>query len=1373
MTSVSATSGLRTRSGTMFLVGLIMIVGLLGLPKSASAVDVGTLGPSTSGASAPTGQKPESKLWWHEGHWWGVLFDSTTARFTIWRFNWATDTWTNTGIVVDSRRQTSADALSSGSTLFIASHVKEGSSNADMAAKVMRFTYVPATDTYQLDTGFPLTLTSGAIETMVIDQDTLGRVWATWTTSNGAGGRQVMVTRSDPGGTGFITPFVLPMPEASNLTSDDISTLAGFTLMDGVGKIGLLWSNQATWSVNFATHVDTDPDGAWTFSRAMEGNELADDHLNLKGLRGNANGNVFVAAKTSLNASSDPLLVLLKMENTGTWVQRTISTVQYNQTRPIVVIDSENQDLHTFAATPCCSGGIVHIKSTRTDNPTFPIGVGTPFMEQSTSTTINNSTSTKQTVNSTTNLLVIAGDDNSRRYVFNKIDIAPPGGGGDTTPPETTVTSGPTGTVTATSATFEFTSSEAGSTFSCRLDGGAPTPCTSGITYNGLAVGGHTFTVAATDQTGNVDPSPASRSWTVSTGGGGAGIVRQATSVHVASSASNTATVTTPAGTSANDVLVACITMNGGTIPTTPSGWTRFAAVTSVSNPRVYGFYRVAGASESASYSWSLSSSVAHSVGVARYSGVDPTSPLDIATSAAGAAATSGTVPSMTTTSPNTMLAGCMGINTASTGVAITGPANMTQVWDLAGKRQEYDDAPQVPAGATGSRTWLFSASRAWAGWQIALRPDTSGPDTTPPDTTITSGPSGTVSSTSATFLFTATEAGSTFACTLDGGTSTPCTSGVTYANLAEGPHTFTVTATDAANNTDPTPATRTWTVETIDVTPPDTTITSGPSGTVDVTAATFGFTSTEAGSTFACTVDGGAPAPCTSGVTFTGLADGPHTFTVAATDPANNTDPTPATRTWTVDTTDTTPPDTTITSGPTGTVAATTATFDFTATEAGSTFACTIDGGAPAPCTSGLNYTDLTEGPHTFTVTATDAANNTDPTPATRTWTVETIDVTPPDTTITSGPTGTVSATTATFAFTATEAGSTFACTLDGGAPTPCTTGVTLTGLADRAHTFTVTATDAANNTDPTPATRTWTVDTTDTTPPDTTITSGPTGTVNTATATFDFTATEAGSTFACTLDGGAPTPCTTGVAYTDLTDGPHTFTVAATDAANNTDPTPATRTWTVSTATSAGIVRQSTSTTVATTASNVATATAPAGTSANDVLVACVTLNGTTVSAAPAGWTQFAASTGVTNPRVFGYYRVAGAAEPASYSWNLTSSVAHSVGIARYSGVSPTAPIDASASAAGASASSGAIPAITTTTSNALITGCMGINSGSTTIDIAPPSGMGEVWDIGGKRQEYADAIQAAAGSTGAKTWTFTSSREWAGWVLALRPS
>ncbi|HLF41226.1 MAG TPA: DNRLRE domain-containing protein, partial [Acidimicrobiia bacterium] len=44
-------------------------------------------------------------------------------------------------------------------------------------------------------------------------------------------------------------------------------------------------------------------------------------------------------------------------------------------------------------------------------------------------------------------------------------------GSTDTTPPETTITSGPSGTADSGAATFAFTSSEAGSTFQCRLDG--------------------------------------------------------------------------------------------------------------------------------------------------------------------------------------------------------------------------------------------------------------------------------------------------------------------------------------------------------------------------------------------------------------------------------------------------------------------------------------------------------------------------------------------------------------------------------------------------------------------------------------------------------------------------------------------------------------------------------------------------------------------------------------------------------------------------------------------------------------------------------------------------------------------------------------
>jgi hypothetical protein len=86
------------------------------------------------------------------------------------------------------------------------------------------------------------------------------------------------------------------------------------------------------------------------------------------------------------------------------------------------------------------------------------------------------------------------------------------------------------------------------------------------------------------------------------------------------------------------------------------------------------------------------------------------------------------------------------------------------------------------------------------------------------------------------------------------------------------------------------------------------------------------------------------------------------------------------------------------------------------------------------------------------------------------------------------------------------------------------------------------------------------------DTSPPETSIASGPSGTVNTSSARFTFSASEAGSSFQCSIDGEAFSQCSSPKNYT-VSDGQHTFSVRATDAAGNTDFTPATRTWTVNT--------------------------------------------------------------------------------------------------------------------------------------------------------------------------------------------------------------
>jgi hypothetical protein len=116
------------------------------------------------------------------------------------------------------------------------------------------------------------------------------------------------------------------------------------------------------------------------------------------------------------------------------------------------------------------------------------------------------------------------------------------------------------------------------------------------------------------------------------------------------------------------------------------------------------------------------------------------------------------------------------------------------------------------------------------------------------------------------------------------------------------------------------------------------------------------------------------------------------------------------------------------------------------------------------------------------------------------------------------------------------------------------------LSGVADGTHAYTTKATDAAGNTSTLSNPCTLTVDAS---PPETTIDSGPSGVVNTSSVTFAFSSSEAGAAFECSLDGAAFRSCASPKAYTDLSNGSHTFRVRATDAANNIDPTPATRTW------------------------------------------------------------------------------------------------------------------------------------------------------------------------------------------------------------------
>jgi uncharacterized protein YhfF len=774
----------------------------------------------------------------------------------------------------------------------------------------------------------------------------------------------------------------------------------------------------------------------------------------------------------------------------------------------------------------------------------------------------------------------------------------------DNTAPQTTIASGPANQTNATSATFSFNASESGSSFECRLDGGAWTACTSPRSYSGLGEGAHAFEVRATDPVGNTDATAATRAWVID-------LTAPQTAIVLAPGSPTSATSASFAFTSTETGSTFECRLDAG-------------AWTACSSPRNY-------------------------AGLAEGSHTFEVQATDAAGNADGSPASHGWV--VDTTAPDTTITAAPATPTSSTSASFAFTASEggatfqcrldAGAWGACSSPTAYNGL------AEGGHVFEIraldgignaDASPATHAWTV---------DTAAPQTTITGGPTDPTNATSASFSFAASEGGSRFECLLDGGAWAPCTSPTAFAGLGEGAHAFEVRATDAAGNTDATPATAGWVVDT---TAPETAITSAPTDPTSATSASFSFTSTETGSTFECRLDGGAWASCAAPRALAGLAEGPHGFDVRATDPAGNTDPVPATFTWKVDLT---APDTTITATPADPSRFTDASFSFSASEPGSTFECRLDAGAWAGCTSPTALSGLPAGSHTFAVRATDAAGNLDPSPAVFSWVV---DLTAPETAIGSAPADPTSATSASFSFAASEGGSTFECLLDGGAWAPCTSPAAFAGLGEGAHTFEVRATDAAGNVDPTAAAHAWTIDTTapappeidgpaegstnatgtvtlsgtaepgsvvevfegatslgtatatsggvwsrtltsvadgshtytgtardaagntsgssnartvvvDTSAPNTVLTTGPLGATSSASASFTFTADDPSASFDCRLDGDAWAPCSSPRSYAGLAEGPHTFDVRATDPAGNTDPTPATRPWRVDT--------------------------------------------------------------------------------------------------------------------------------------------------------------------------------------------------------------
>lgn len=413
-----------------------------------------------TGAGAPTGEKPESKLWWNDGFWWGSLFNTADDKFHIYRLNWGTQTWEDTGVIIDDRPNTKADALWDGTKLYVASHVaieSDGEETTTPAnwARLYRFSYDAAQQKYTLDAGFPTNINRDRTETIVLIKGSSGRLWATYisrgTTANPNRDYRVFVN-SSADGTTWGTPFVPTLnvtTTAVHVGRGDVAAVVAFG-----NNVGIMWNNTLdddNHTLHFAYRADSNStaNDPWTHQMiTVPGG--ADDHISIRSLKANTSGQVFAAIKTS-TPLTDPITQTIALVGlVARDVDGTISFHMYSRntdkdTRPSLVIDEGDTanatDDKAYIFVSGKEGGSkicyksLAIKSPLSSMGNFPTGdCGTSFIEDLTYKYINNATSMKQNANKTTGIVVLASDDFTtytttnvtRVYVHNVMGNPPP-----------------------------------------------------------------------------------------------------------------------------------------------------------------------------------------------------------------------------------------------------------------------------------------------------------------------------------------------------------------------------------------------------------------------------------------------------------------------------------------------------------------------------------------------------------------------------------------------------------------------------------------------------------------------------------------------------------------------------------------------------------------------------------------------------------------------------------------------------------------------------------------------------------------------------------------------------------------------------------
>ena len=406
------------RLGLVLLATAALTVGQTPLVQAAP-VNVRTYpGPAYSAevARAPTGAGSQSKVWFHAGAWWALMLEPTGTAVRVNELM-PDHSWRPTSAVVNPDAIDTGDALRDGDDVHVVTRTSDGS------LQYVRLRFDPATREYQVAPSVLVT-TRGPRAPATVAEDSTGRLWVAYATA-----AELAVTYSDDGGLTWAATNLLA--EIGTGASAEAAALVSYD-----NRIGLLWSDQATGSFEFASHLDGDSVLTWTRETARAG-PRAGDHISLRRVDG-PEDTLVAAVKTSPGDQGelpeDVLIEVLVRTPDGTWSSVPVSTVADGLDDPVLQIDEVTRTLHLFAS----ADDDVVTKRAPLDDIEFDSGPGRLFVLGAEGRLFQPSVS-KDVVDSLSGQMVLVSDMDGLVYRHGEAPVVSPErvpDASDVTPPE-------------------------------------------------------------------------------------------------------------------------------------------------------------------------------------------------------------------------------------------------------------------------------------------------------------------------------------------------------------------------------------------------------------------------------------------------------------------------------------------------------------------------------------------------------------------------------------------------------------------------------------------------------------------------------------------------------------------------------------------------------------------------------------------------------------------------------------------------------------------------------------------------------------------------------------------------------------------------